>query len=250
MDLELAPERLGFTGIWMVLDNRREARLCPAHCPLEDVVLSRLRGLTATSGGGVALVAGLAEPAEEVRFVVDLFSRGRVGCRRSEAGLWDAGLYTDEMEAINISFEDEHGVSRHSCEIVDWSEERTLSAPARASFRLSFISTVRADFVELQCRSKCSGLKNKRLSQRLDISSTRLAIALPVTLALVPLEVLLVIVVSQALLEECGDRVGNTLQFLVAFLLGSLQASVDMSSDERHRHGVGTGGMGAAGRWL
>lgn len=87
VDRELAPERDGRTGMWMVLDNLRDARLWPDHCPLEEVVLSRLRGITATSGGGVALVAGLAEPTEEARFVVDLFSRGRVGFRRSEAGL-------------------------------------------------------------------------------------------------------------------------------------------------------------------
>lgn len=119
VDLELAPERDSTTGMWMVLDNRRDARLWPAHCPLEEVVLSRLRGLTATSGGGVALVAGLAEPTEEARFVVDLFSRGRVGCRRSEAGLCDAGLYTDEMEAIDVSFEDEHEISTYNHEIID-----------------------------------------------------------------------------------------------------------------------------------
>ena len=181
----------------MVLDNRREARLCPAHCPLEEAVLSRLRGLTASSGGGVALVAGLAEPAgeAEARLVVDLFSRGSVGCRRNEAGLWDAGLYTDEIEAIG-GRNDGHIVNTRRCKFINWGEKRTLSAPACASFRFSFISAIRADFVELKSRPKSSRLKNKRLPQRLNVPCMRLAIALPITLALLPLEVLLVIVVS------------------------------------------------------
>ena len=48
----------------------------------------------------MALVAGLAEPAEEGRLVVDLFSRGRVGCLRREAGLRETGLYTEDIEAV------------------------------------------------------------------------------------------------------------------------------------------------------
>ena len=87
VERELAPERDGRTGMWMVLDRRREARLWPDHWLLDDAALSRLRGLTVASGGGVALLAGLAVPADNGRLVIDLFSRGKVDCRRKEAGL-------------------------------------------------------------------------------------------------------------------------------------------------------------------
>lgn len=126
-------------------------------------------------------------------------------------------------------------------------ERHTLSAPTGSTFRLSFISSIRANFIELQGRPKCSWLKDERLSQRLCIFCPRLPLTLPVIVALVPLEFLLVIVVSQALLEECGDRIGYTLQFFVAFLLGCLQTSVDMPPHEGHRHSVRTGRMSAAG---
>lgn len=82
-------------------------------------------------------------------------------------------------------------------------------------------------------------MENERLPQRLDIACASVTISFPgVEVAQVPLGLLLVIVVAQALLEECGDGVGDALQFLVALLLGCLQTTIDMSSDEGHRNGI------------
>lgn len=83
----------------MVRDNRRDASPLQS---LVDAVLSRLRGLTATSGGGVALLAGLVVPVAG-RLVNDLFSRGSVGFLRKDAGLWEMGLLIDETEATRTT---------------------------------------------------------------------------------------------------------------------------------------------------
>lgn len=63
MERELAPERGVRTGMCMVRDSRREARLWPLHWVEDDelLVFSRLRGL-AISGGGVPVLAGLEVP--------------------------------------------------------------------------------------------------------------------------------------------------------------------------------------------
>ena len=101
VERELAPERDGRVGMCIVRDSRRLARLWPVQLPVEEFVLSRLRGLT-TSGGGVALLAGLALPTERGRWVSDLLSRGRVDCRRKEDGLCEAGLLEDTEAGLNV----------------------------------------------------------------------------------------------------------------------------------------------------
>lgn len=83
--------------MWIVRDNRRDAKLWPAHWWEEG---SRLRGLTTVSGGGVALLAGLTVPGASGKFVYDPFTRGRVDWRRSEDGLYEAGLLMDETDAV------------------------------------------------------------------------------------------------------------------------------------------------------
>ena len=82
-DLELCSDLTGLTGIWILLDNRRET--ADADPPELDQAIG---GELTLGGGFLGLV--VSEVGEPLRFCLSL---GRVFCRRSEAGL-------DEVDAV------------------------------------------------------------------------------------------------------------------------------------------------------
>ena len=89
VDLELWPDFAGLTGMWILLDSRRET--ADADPPELDQAIG---GELTLGGGFLGLV--VSEVGEPLTFCLSL---GRVRCRRSEAGL-------DEVDAVGRS-EDE-----------------------------------------------------------------------------------------------------------------------------------------------
>ena len=188
----------------------------------------------------MALLAGLAVPVARGRLVYDLFSRGSVGCRRSEDGLYEAGLLMDEIEAaVESSYV--NNFERESTP----RKRRTLTTSS-ATLGFCFVPAIRAYIVKLQRRTELCRPQNKGLVQRLKIAMLGFAIALSLKVTLLALALLFVLVVPEAFLEERGDGIGNALELLVAFLLCSLETTVDVASDEGHRHSVGPRGMATA----
>jgi hypothetical protein len=123
-------------------------------------------------------------------------------------------------------------------------ERRTLTTSS-AALGLGFVSAIRAHIVELQRRAEFCRSQDKRLVQRLEIAVLGFAIALSLKVTLLALVLLFELIVPETFLKERGDGIGDALELLVALLLCSLETTVDVASDEGHRHGIGPRSMAA-----
>ena len=117
-----------------------------------------------------------------------------------------------------------------------------MSAASTAlGFRL--VSSV-GDLVKLQSRSQLCRLQDEGFAEGVDtLARVAITIAFTLLLALFALKLLLVLIVSETLLEEGGDGVCDTLELLVALCLCGLETTCNMPPNEGHRYGVGAGPM-------
>lgn len=93
VDLELCPDLADLTGMWILLDSRRET--ADADPPELDQVI----GGELTLGGGFLGLA-VSEVGEPLMICLSL---GRVCCRRSEAGLDEVDAVGEPDDEINGS---------------------------------------------------------------------------------------------------------------------------------------------------
>ena len=121
-------------------------------------------------------------------------------------------------------------------------KRRTLST-VPMPLQLGIVTAIRAHVVELECRTQLLRLKDEGLAERLRIARLRLTIALALTVELA-LTLLLLLALPEPFLEEGGYGVGDPLELLVALGLCDFEATCDMSPDEGHGDGVGTGCIG------
>ena len=98
-DLELCPDLADLTGIWMLLDRRRET----ADPPEFD---QEIGGELTLGGGFLGLV--VSEVGEPLMICLSL---GRVCCRRSEAGL-------DEVDAVGGPGNGDNGLAHENPELL------------------------------------------------------------------------------------------------------------------------------------
>jgi hypothetical protein len=99
VDLELCSDLAGLTGIWILLDSRRET--ADADPPELDQAIG---GELTLGGGFFGLV--VSEAGEPPRFCLSL---GRACCRRSEAGLDEEDSVGRKDVEINWSADDSPG---------------------------------------------------------------------------------------------------------------------------------------------
>jgi hypothetical protein len=111
----------------------------------------------------------------------------------------------------------------------------TLTAVASV-LDLCLIPTVRARLIDLQSRAQIRRMEDEGVTEVVKIYPLRIPVPLTVPLSVTKLSLRLIIAISKPLLEECSNIIGDSLQFLVALCLCSLEATGYMTPDKRHRN--------------